>query len=161
MPCTRMAQPIVLWPCMHAFTISWVYDHPHGMVITWACCHCAIHPIVLDHKLTLELIQISPLHCYLCIIQKTSNNILGVDTHGAHVGNCAEGYAMTWTSQKDELASTLEYCTSVFQSGMWHLQDSSIKNLVFCEPLKDANLLIPPLLQILASKNLPFLQYQD
>ena len=94
-------------------------------------------------------------------MQGTSNEISGVDTHGAHIGDCAEGYAMTWSSQEDELASALEHCASVFRSGLRHLQDSGVENLVFCEPPKDANPRIPPPLQLLASENLPFLQYHD
>jgi hypothetical protein len=69
---------------------------------------------------------------------------------------------MTWTSPEDELASALEDCVSVFRSGLQKLQDINIEDLVFCSgPLKDADLLDPPPLQILATANLPFLQYHD
>jgi hypothetical protein len=71
--------------------------------------------------------------------------------------------AMTWTSQEDELASALEDCVSVFRSGLQQLQDISVEDLVFCEAPKDsdADPLITPPLQILATTNLPFLQYHD
>jgi hypothetical protein len=100
---------------------------------------------------------------YSCSEEETTNEIPGVDTHEAHGGNSAENDVMTWTSQEDELASALEDCISVFRSGLRQLQDISIiKDLVFCEPLKDANSDSPvPSLQPLATANLPFLQYHD
>ncbi len=96
--------------------------------------------------------------------KETTDEISGVGTHGAHGGDSAERYSMTWTSQEDELASALEDCVSVFRSGLQQLQDINIEDLVFCRPPKDAadsDPLDPPPLQILATANLPFLQYHD
>lgn len=92
---------------------------------------------------------------------ETAYQMSEVDAHAANDGDSAESHAMTWTSQEDELVSALEDCVSVFRSGLQQLRDISIEGLVFCEPLKDANPLIPPPLQILATANLPFLQYHD
>jgi hypothetical protein len=89
---------------------------------------------------------------------ETTEEISGADTHG---GESTESNAMRWTSQEDELASALEDCVSVLRSGLQRLQDISVEDLVFCEPLKDADPLIPPPLQIIAIKNLPFLRYHD
>jgi hypothetical protein len=89
---------------------------------------------------------------------ETSEEILGADTYG---GSSTESNAMRWTSQEDELASALEDCVSVLQSGLQRLQDISIEDLVFCEPPNDADPLIPPPLQFLATKNLLFLHYHD
>src|SRR6266705_2949692 len=70
--------------------------------------------------------------------KETTDEISGVGTHGAHGGDSAERYSMTWTSQEDELASALEDCVSVFRSGLQQLQDINIEDLVFCRPPKDA-----------------------
>ena len=72
---------------------------------------------------------------------ETTEEISGADTHG---GESTESNAMRWTSQEDELASALEDCVSVLRSGLQRLQDISVEDLVFCEPLKDADPLIPP-----------------
>ena len=93
--------------------------------------------------------------------RETTNEISGVGTPGTYNSDSAESYAMSWTSQDDELASALEGCVSAFRSGLQQLQDISFKDLVFCEPQKDTDLTIPPPLQILANANLPFLQCHD
>jgi hypothetical protein len=84
-----------------------------------------------------------------------------VDTPGAGPGNLARSYAMSWTVQEDELASTLEDCESVFQSGLLQLHDISIKDLVFCKPSKDDDILSPPPLQSYVTANTQFMQYHD
>ena len=88
------------------------------------------------------------------------SGLSGVDVHG---GDSAESHAMTRTSQEDELVSTLEDCVSVLQSGLQQFQNIRVEDLVFCEPPKDADPLIPhpPTLQVLATTNLPFLEYHD
>jgi len=65
-------------------------------------------------------------------------------------------------SKEDKIASILEECLSVFQSGL--LQDIKIDNLVFCDPSNGDNPHTPdtpPPLQSLATTNTQFLQYQD
>ena len=97
--------------------------------------------------------------------EETTDETSGVDAHAgeAHGGDSAENDAKARTSQEDELARVLEHCASVLRSGLQQLQDISIEDLVFCEPPKDANPLVPapPTLQVLATANLPFLQYHD
>jgi hypothetical protein len=80
------------------------------------------------------------------------------DSHSIPSGSTGS-CTMTWTSQEDELASTLESCLSVFRSGL--IEDISIKDLVFCKPSKDDDSLTPPPLQSLATANTEFLKYQD
>lgn len=69
---------------------------------------------------------------------------------------------MKTNSEEDEIASILEECLSVFQSGLLH--DIKTDDLVFCEPSKDSNseddLHTPPPLQSHATTNTQFLQYQ-
>jgi hypothetical protein len=84
-----------------------------------------------------------------------------VDTPGTGPGNSARSYAMSWTAQEDELASTLEDRESVFRSGLLRLRDISINDLVFCEPSKDDDILSPPQLQSHATANTQFMQYHD
>ena len=76
--------------------------------------------------------------------RETTNEISGVGTPGTYNSDSAESYAMSWTSQDDELASALEGCVSAFRSGLQQLQDISFEDLVFCEPQKDTDLTIPP-----------------
>jgi hypothetical protein len=100
-----------------------------------------------------------------CSEKETTDKISGVDAHTsrAHGGDSAESYATTRTSQEDELVSALEDCISILRSGLQQFQNISIEDLVFCEPPKDVDPLIPspPTLQVLATTNLPFLQYHD
>jgi hypothetical protein len=80
---------------------------------------------------------------------------------GAGASISAGNYTTSWTSQEDELASTLEDSVSVFRSGLHQFHNISIKDLVFCEPSKDDETLIPPPLQSHAATNIQFLQYHD
>ena len=110
-----------------------------------------------------------------CTKNGTTDEISGLsevasDTHasGSHGtgGDSVESYVMTRTSQEDKLVSALEDCVSVLQSGLQQFQDISVDDLVFCEPPNDvdaADPLIPapPPLQVLATTNLPYLQYHD
>ena len=102
---------------------------------------------------------------YGCSKKGTTDKTSGVDAHTsrAHGGDSAESHAVTRTSQEDELVSTLKDCVSVLRSGLQQFQNISIEDLVFCEPPKDADPLAPspPTLQVLATTNLPFLQYHD
>lgn len=94
--------------------------------------------------------------------KETNDQRSGVDTHGSFESPSAVGSnAMTWTSQEDELVDALESCRSAFWSGLRQIQDIDLEDFVFCELSKDDDPLIPPPLQVLASTNLPFLQYQD
>ena len=96
-----------------------------------------------------------------CGATETTNKISGARTPGTYNVDSAESCEMAWTSQDDELASSLEDCVSAFRSGLQQLQDISFEDLVFCEPQKDTDLTIPPPLQIFANANLPFLHYHD
>jgi hypothetical protein len=126
------------------------------------------------HSLTSPLVTMSPTSqstdSYGCGTKEITDGISGVDIHGAHASGgdseseSANDDAMTWTSQEDELASALEDCVSVFRSGLQQLQDISVEDLVFCEVPEDSDadlLTITPPLQVLATANLPFLEYQD
>lgn len=100
---------------------------------------------------------------YGCSKKETTDKISGLSGVDAHGGDSAKSHAMTRTSQEDELVSTLEDCVSVLRSGLQEFQNISIEDLVFCKPPKDANPLIPhaPTLQVLATTNLPFMEYHD
>jgi hypothetical protein len=102
-----------------------------------------------------------------CMIHQGNNTLDGDHVTEAHrmTHNSQENEAassldkVTRDSEEDELARSLADRLSGFRSRS--LPDIHIEDLVFCEPSREDDTSIPPMLQNLAGTNTRYLKYRD